>query len=77
MTCHPGWYVRHSFWYKVVVHLLKLSLMGIREDILVEGITLGSIMMQSLEKYEGCNALKDNGIDWLLISCTDVMVKKE
>lgn len=51
--------------------------MGIREDILVEGITLGSIMMQSLEKYEGCNALKDNGIDWLLISCTDVMVKKE
>ena len=65
-----------QFLYKVVVHLLKLSLVETRKDILVEGITLGSVMMQTFEKYEGCNASKDNEIDWLLISCNDIVVKK-
>lgn len=52
-------------WHKVVVHLLKLSLVVTGRDVLVEKVMLGGVMMQAFEKYGGCNVFKDNGIDWL------------
>ena len=74
----PSWVVcgTHSSWYKVVVQLMKLSLLVTREDVLVGGIILGDDMLWAFEKYKGCNTLKNNDTDQLLRSCNDVVNKE-
>lgn len=42
----------NSSWYQVVVHLLKLSLLMTREDVLVDRIILRGVMMQLLKSME-------------------------